>query len=103
MTATEYIKEKWGDNWLRNSWEPGDVIDALEEFAETYHKAKMKEITDADIEVWAEEEIERQRKGFKAINDELPISFDSWMEGLKHCKIISAKALRDGNIKHIES
>ena len=33
MTAEEYIKEKWGEEWLTNEWQAGDVISALEEYA----------------------------------------------------------------------
>jgi hypothetical protein len=33
ITATSYIRNTWGEAWLRNMWEAGDVISALGEFA----------------------------------------------------------------------
>lgn len=58
----------------------GEIIEAMQE----YHKAKMKEVTDEDIQRYAEKKWTGRQK--------LPeiISF------------YSAKAMRDGEIKHIE-
>jgi len=33
MTAEEYIREKWGEEWLTHDWQAGDVVTALEEYA----------------------------------------------------------------------
>lgn len=32
MTAEEYITQNFGESWLKNDWQSGDVIDALEEY-----------------------------------------------------------------------
>lgn len=51
MTPEEYIEQNWGEGWLRNQWEAGDVCDALKEYAQS----RLKEImpTNKKIEIWA--------------------------------------------------
>ncbi len=41
MTAEEYIREKWGEEWLTNEWQAGDVISALEEYAALQSKTSI--------------------------------------------------------------
>lgn len=55
MTAEEYIKNEWGENWLKCQWEAGDVIDALKQYAESYHKERVNRVTDEEIEKWADD------------------------------------------------
>lgn len=41
-TPVEWIKCNYGDNWLNIEWAAGDVIDAMQEYAEEYHQEKMR-------------------------------------------------------------
>ena len=49
-TAEQWIKDKWGENWLRAEWQPGDVIDSLQQFATEQCKA-YKELVEAQEEL----------------------------------------------------
>ena len=62
------------------------------ETAEQYYEAKLKEITDADIEVWADRIAHLK-------DNEIAEGIESkeFNSGL----VIGAKAMRDGKIKHI--
>lgn len=69
------------------------VIQAMQEYAEAYHIAKMQEVTDEDIEKWAS--IESQYLDKEGHFDVNYIN--------KRENIIGAKAFRDGKIKHYEN
>ena len=38
MTAEEYIKQQYGETWLRTEWSAGDVIDALDGLCKSPHR-----------------------------------------------------------------
>lgn len=55
MTAEEYIRETYGETWLRVEWSPGDVIDALDGFV--IHRIKeeerlFRERIESDAKLW---------------------------------------------------
>jgi hypothetical protein len=77
----------WVDEKHANIASPltnSDIETFAIEFAEAYHEAKLKEITDADIEAWAEKE------------------FGDSMIIPEQAAIAGAKAALNGEIKHIE-
>ena len=65
-----------------------EVIEAMQ----AYHEAKMKEVTDADIEAWANSK--------EKIIDEMPETLKLHITKKIECRIKGAKAFRDGEIKH---
>lgn len=72
---------------IGNEYMPAEMVLSLNEvykLMEDYHEAKMKEITDADIEEWA----------FRNYPDSYNMR--------KSCKA-GAKAMREGEIKHIDA
>ena len=64
----------------------------LVEAMQAYHEAKMKEVTDADIEAWANSK--------EKIIDEMPETLKLHITKKIECRIKGAKAFRDGEIKH---
>jgi len=55
MTAKEYIVQEYGETWLRVEWSPGDVIDALDGYAN--HRIEeeerlFRERIESDAELW---------------------------------------------------
>ena len=48
--AEQYIRDKWGESWLKNTWEAEDVIEALTEFA-AQQKSEIKK-PDVDLTFW---------------------------------------------------
>jgi len=42
-SAREYIINEWGESWLTNDWQAGDVMDALEEYAQQPQKVEQEE------------------------------------------------------------
>lgn len=55
MTAEEYIRETYGETWLHYEWSAGDVIDALDGFAN--HRIEeeerlFRERIESDAELW---------------------------------------------------
>ena len=55
MTAEEYIRETYGETWLHHEWSAGDVIDALDGYAN--HRIEeeerlFRERIEADAELW---------------------------------------------------
>lgn len=66
--------------------------DSLFELMQAYHEAKMKEVTDADIEAWANSK--------EKIIDEMPETLKLHITKKIECRIDGAKAFRDGEIKH---
>jgi len=75
-------------NNVINAFLLAGIRQSMREYAKVYHEAKMKEVTDEDIERWA----------FKGKDlDELKRPFNrGYTIGLSH----GAKAFRDGEIKH---
>lgn len=67
--------------------ESNAIVEAMQEYAEAWHSAKMKEVTDEDIEARASD----------IANPESKLAFQrgEWL-GFKE----GAKAMRDGEIKH---
>ena len=43
MTAEEYIKQQYGETWLRTEWSAGDVIDALDDYGRYCSEEAWKE------------------------------------------------------------
>ena len=41
MTPEEYIKNKWGEEWLKFSWVAGDVVDALDDYGKQQWNAAL--------------------------------------------------------------
>ena len=72
-------------NWLKQIAE-----DCLMETDEL--EAKMKEVTDADIEMWANSK--------EKIIEEMPETLKLHITKKIECRIDGAKAFRDGEIKH---
>jgi len=66
------------------------IMDAMQ----AYHEAKMKEVTDKDIEVWANSK--------EKIIEEMPETLKLHITKKIECRIKGAKAMRDGEIKHNE-
>ena len=55
MTAKEYIVQEYGEPWLKFEWNPGDVIDALDGYAN--HRIEeeerlFRERIESDAELW---------------------------------------------------
>ena len=55
MTAEEYIRETYGETWLRAEWSPGDVMDIMEDYAN--HRIEeeerlFRERIESDAELW---------------------------------------------------
>ena len=67
-------------------------------FAEAYHEAKMKEVTDEDIMKWAIALFEAHME----LEDESPISYSHKRLCLYQAQgyRAGARAMRDGKIKH---
>jgi len=76
--AEKLFEEYIGEGQYGIDFEKKHII----EFAEAYHEARMKEVTDEDIELYARRH--------------------SLSEATKHGIIEGAKAFRDGKIKHKE-
>ena len=60
-----------------------DAVDAME----AYHQAKFAEVTDKDIETWAENFVKNPEHYFHSVKD----------------LIIGAKAFQKGEIKHVDN
>jgi hypothetical protein len=69
----------------KNDWRFDIIAEAMQE----YHKARLKEITDSDIEEWA--------NGIANPESKKDFERGEWL-GIKE----GAKAFRDNKIKHIE-
>ena len=69
-----------------------NMYGCIMESMEAYHQAKLAEVTDEDIEAWAEEYAGREDSSRKQFIDWE--AYDGFVAG--------AKSLRDGKIKHIE-
>lgn len=83
-TKEEIYKAYIGDGQMGVDFEKKHIIEAME----AYHEAKMKEVTDEDIE-----------RQVKQINRrEALCTVDYYSTGF----IAGAKAMRDGKIKHKE-
>ncbi len=55
MTTEEYIRETYGETWLRAEWSAGDVMDALDGFARyrTEEEERLfRERIESDAELW---------------------------------------------------
>jgi len=55
MTTEEYIRETYGETWLRTEWSAGDVMDALDGFARyrTEEEERLfRERIESDAELW---------------------------------------------------
>jgi len=89
-------KDKLAENWLKEQyfdkengdWYHYDMFKAMQEYAEVYHKAKLAEVTDEDIETEA---------GLRFENVLKPTIAKHKFEAF----IIGAKAFRESEIKHI--
>ena len=73
---------------------PEDAIPIICRAMRAYHEAKLKEVTDADIKAWANSK--------EKIIDEMPETLKLHITKKIECRIDGAKAMRDGEIKHIE-
>ena len=78
--------------WLKDTyfndetglWKGYTIFQAMQEYAEEFYKSKLAEITDEDIEKWVDDEIKKEP-----------------MLGYSRAMMIySAKAMRNGEIKH---
>jgi anaerobic selenocysteine-containing dehydrogenase len=99
--AEKTFKDKFALKWGCISWdvllssiiENGMNEDSLDAMIDQYHEAKLKEITDEDIEAWV-------------TNSRVPhedyIKLHT-VDVARTCLIIGAKAFRNGEIKHIEA
>ena len=55
MTAEEYIRETYGETWLRVEWSAGDVMDIMEDYARyriEEEERLFRERIEADAELW---------------------------------------------------
>ncbi len=93
LTAQEYIKDNWGENWLSVDWTAGDVVSALEEFGKMQlaGQAKMpSEDVDYTIEL-LEAEIDSLKDAYK--NSPKGIREEYSRRILSHKRVL--KALRN--------
>ena len=74
MTAKEFYENQLHDNTtVVGRLEKDEIIELMQ----AYHEAKMKEITDADIEAWVSKQFlhgESALKGAKAFRDGVIVS-----------------------------
>jgi hypothetical protein len=61
-TAEDYIKEKWGVEWLSHDWEAGDVIDALDEYAKEVLREELIKYDKWCAKHWIEPDINTAEK-----------------------------------------
>lgn len=106
MTRREKITKILDKYWIRRGW-----IESDESMVEARPLTAKKELADAimalpidvpseeEIDKYAQKEIDRQRKGFVAMNNEKPITLNIWLNTLKHSKRITAKWMRDEILK----
>ena len=74
-------------------------IDLYVQAMQTYHEAKMKEVTDEDIEAYFKT---WQNPRIKTADEQYEQWLNRYLEELIDSAIEGAKAMRDGEIKHIE-
>jgi len=93
--AEEYLRTALGNNMNISTLKLKFWTEVMTDFAREFHEAKMKEITDADIEAWVS----------KAIDRLLPLRHrmsKRTFETISVALEIGAKAMQNGEIKHIE-
>lgn len=76
-----------------------DYIDLYVDAMQAYHEAKMKEVTDEDIEAYFKT---WQNPRIKTADEQYEQWLNRYLEELIDSAIEGAKAMRDGEIKHIE-
>lgn len=98
METTDKLAEEILDNLMIPEIPSGaivymrhEVIKAMQEYAEKWHEAKLKEITDDDIEAWA-----------KPIADHASDNPNKKLK-VKLLLKVGAKAILNGEIKHIDN
>lgn len=86
MTAKEFYENQLHDKTtVVGRLEKDEIIELMQ----SYHEARMKEVTDEDIEAWAD--------GIADAGSLKDFERGEWL-GIKE----GAKAFRDGEIEHIE-